>query len=354
MPMASKHDLDDLRDRLAATLQARLGGHVDVGRITIPEGTGFSSETLLFDLVRDGESQPVVARLRPAADDYPVFREYDLGKQAQVMRLVAAETDVPVPEIIVYESDPSVLGEPFIIMARVEGEALCDMPPYTLGGSFLDRFSPAEHAEYRRNFVGILARLHRLDTRNTDLSFIAPVDGDTLGRQLSAQREYYAWACEGRDVPLITAGLDWLEAHRPTEPARSVLNWGDARPGNVLVAGTTPTAVLDWEMVDVGPAGVDVGWSLFLHRFFQHIAERLEVPGFPDLFPPETTLAEYVAAGGGEIADIEWYEVYASVRMATILVRTSLHGIAHGELPAVETDEELIHHRDLLRSQIGA
>ena len=154
-------------------------------------------------------------------------------------------------------------------------------------------------------------------------------------------------------MPLIDAGLDWLDAHRPTDVGPTVLNWGDARPGNVLVVGTTPTAVLDWEMVDLGPAAVDVGWALFLHRFFQHIAERLEVPGFPDLFEPGAALADYRAAGGGKVDDTEWFEVYASVRMAIVLVRTSLHGIAHGELPPVDTTEEMIHHRDLLRSQIG-
>ena len=188
MPMQSKYDLAELRHRLATSLSRRLDGHVDVGPISIPEGTGFSSETLLFDLEREGRLQPVVARLRPAADDFPVFPEYDLGKQARVMQLVADQTDVPVPEIIVYEPDEAVLGEPFILMARVAGEALPDMPPYTLGGSFLDGFTSDEHAAFRRNFMGLLATLHRIDLDEVDLSFIAPVDGDSLGRQLANQR----------------------------------------------------------------------------------------------------------------------------------------------------------------------
>jgi len=160
------------------------------------------------------EAEAVVARLRPAADDFPVFPEYDLGKQARVMQLVAFETDIPVPEIIVYEPDEAVLGEPFIIMSRVDGEALTDIPPYTLGGSF----TVVEREEFRRNFMSVLAKLHRIDLSTTDLSFVAPVDGDTLGRQLATLRDYFGWAREGRDVPLIVAGLDWLDAHRPADP----------------------------------------------------------------------------------------------------------------------------------------
>ena len=47
---------------------------------------------------------------------------------------------------------------------------------------------------------------------------------------------------------------------------------GDARIGNVLYEGFTPVAVLDWEMAALGPRGLDLGWLVFLHAFFQMIA----------------------------------------------------------------------------------
>ena len=41
-----------------------------------------------------------MARLCPASDAYPIFPTYDLGRQVAVLRLVAAQTDVPVPAFL--------------------------------------------------------------------------------------------------------------------------------------------------------------------------------------------------------------------------------------------------------------
>ena len=44
-----------------------------------------------------------------------------------------------------------------------------------------------------------------------------------------------------------------------------MLNWGDARVGNILYRDFAPIAVLDWEMATVGPREVDLAWMIFLH-----------------------------------------------------------------------------------------
>lgn len=59
---------------------------------------------------------------------------------------------------------------------------------------------------------------------------------------------------------MIEKAFDWIEAHWPAEVGPDMLIWGDARIGNILCEGTTPTAVLDWEMVALAPAEVDLGW----------------------------------------------------------------------------------------------
>lgn len=40
-------------------------------------------------------------------------------------------------------------------------------------------------------------------------------------------------------------------------------------------------AVLDWEMAALGPRELDVSWFIFLHRFFQDIAQFFDQPGLP-------------------------------------------------------------------------
>ena len=48
-----------------------------------------------------------------------------------------------------------------------------------------------------------------------------------------------------------------------------------------LIKSLEPVAVLDWEMAGLAPVEVDLGWMIFMHKFFQVIAEALEFPGMP-------------------------------------------------------------------------
>ena len=361
MPLPSKRDPEQLRAALQHWFERTLGGPAEVGELSIPEGSGFSSETLLFDLTHDGRTEQMVARLRPDMDDWPVFAVYDLAKQAAAMRLVGAHSDVPVPEVPWVENDDAHLGAPFIVMKRVHGQALPDMPPYVFGGSFLDAMSPSEQRQLQQHAASVLARLHAIDHAQLDGWDIGPTgeSGDeSLSRQLDELHRYYKWAREGWSfgtarVPLIDHAIEWLHVNRPTDPGPTVLNWGDARPGNILFDGTRPVAVLDWEMVNLGPAGVDVGWLILLHEFFQSLSVVFELPGFPDFCLPDDVHADYVAAGGHPIDDLDWYVTLAATRFAVISLRTSSREAAYGnrESPADPTD--LIMHRDILAAKVG-
>lgn len=353
MPLPSQRDPEQLRLALERWFRDRVGDSARVGPISIPVGTGMSSETLLFDVDHDDGREQLVARLQPDMDDWPVFPDYDLEQQARSMQLVAAHSDVPVPDVRFVENDDSHVGAPFIVMGRVGGAALPDMPPYTFGGSFLDGFTPEQQREFQRNFISVQARLRAIDPAALDTSFIAVDDGDALGRQVTAHREYFEWARDGREVPIIVEGLAWLDANKPTDPGPTVLNWGDARPGNVLVDGITPTAVLDWEMVELGPAAVDVGWAIFMYSFFQHVTAVFELPGFPELFRPDDVVADYHAAGGATLPDLDWYVMLASVRFAIISVPTSSREAAYGNRPVPDDHADLVMHRTMLEAQLA-
>jgi hypothetical protein len=43
-------------------------------------------------------------------------------------------------------------------------------------------------------------------------------------------------------------------------------------------------------MVNVGPAGIDVGWLIFMHQFFQSLADIFEMPASPSSARPPTSL----------------------------------------------------------------
>lgn len=357
MPLPTKRDPEALRRSLEHWFAERLGARCTVGTLSIPEGTGMSSETLLFELGgldQAGAAEHLVARVRPDMSDWPVFAVYDLGVQAGAMRLVGEHSRVPVPNVRFVESDEQYLGAPFIVMDRVHGRALPDMPPYVFGGSFLDTLSPAELRTIGRRTAQVLAELHAIDLAGPDTSFIAPREGDALARQLDEQRRYYDWARGDDVVPIIERAFDRLAGSIPSDPGPTVLNWGDARPGNVLFDDHLQvTAVLDWEMVNLGPAGIDVGWTIFMHEFFQSLAGVFDLPGFPDFCRPEDFVADYEAAGGRHVEDLDWYRLFASMRFAIISVRTSSREVAYGNRPAPDDPEELLMNRNLLARQLG-
>src|SRR5262245_50976645 len=96
----SSRDPEAQRSRLQDWLRGR---HPDA-KITALAGTsatGMSSDTLLFDAAwtEDGaaRSEALVARLAPDASDVPVFPAYDLTRQFEAVRVVRANSAVPLP-----------------------------------------------------------------------------------------------------------------------------------------------------------------------------------------------------------------------------------------------------------------
>jgi len=335
-----------------------VGAGARIGDVGEP-GNGMSSETALFTLTHpDGREERLVARLAPMPDVYPVFRTYDLAMQRACMNLVRERTEAPAPVCRWLEEDPQWLGTPFLVMERLDGEAPADVPPYVFGGWLMDATAEQRDA-LMHNSVAVLAEVHRIDPDNADLRFltdgsgITPATADSpVQAQLDAQRSYYEWAREGVRYPLIERTLAWLDEHRLAEPP-PVLNWGDSRIGNILYRDFTPVAVLDWEMATVGPREVDLAWMVFLHRFFQDLAQKFELPGIPDFMTPEAVTTAYTGLTGYVPQDLHWYEVFGALRFAIVSVRTSRRGIAYGQMEPPEDPDELVMFRTLLDGMIA-
>ena len=273
-----RRDAAEVGASLEKWAQSEIAPDATLVSVSAPDN-GMSSESVLFDIEHGGTVDRLVARLAPLPSLVPVFQNYDIEMQAKAMRLVGERTDVPVPEVPYLVLDEGVLESQFLVMRRVEGRAPADIPPYPFMGWVFD-MTDDERATMQRNAVSVLVRLHELRPDNADLSFLErPDEGDShLDQHLGHERNYYEWARDGVTYPLIEATFEWLEANRPTLTNPSVLNWGDARIGNMLWDGTEPSAVLDWEMASVGPAEVDLAWMIFLHTFFQDMAETLRLP----------------------------------------------------------------------------
>jgi aminoglycoside phosphotransferase (APT) family kinase protein len=351
-------DLVELRARLAAWLAAKTGGPAELGPLSRPGETGLSSVTLLFDAtwVQDGkESQKSLAvRIPPDGDAFPVFPSYDLRRQYEVISAVAAHTSVPVPKLYWLEESPAPIGAPFLVMEQVAGRVPFDNPPYVFGGWLLEA-SLAQQRELQDASVATLAAVHALsDVHKRFPQLAAEAGPDPLRALVDAQRAYYEWtrSADGLRIPVIEDTFGWLEAHWPAQAGPTVLCWGDARPGNIIYNGFQPAAVLDWEMCALGPPEIDLAWMVFLHRFFQDIAEMFGAPGLPELFRRDDVVATYEGAGGHAVHDFEFFIVFAALRHALVMSRIKRRMMHFGEDPEPSTPDEYVLFHAMLRAII--
>ncbi len=325
-------------DSAAKQLADWLGGKMPDARdiavtdVHVPGAGGLSNETVLFTAAwnEDGVTvtRGMVARVQP--DGPGVFPDYDLHKEATVISALADHSPVPVPAVYYYEESPAIFGAPFLVMQRVDGRVPTDDPPFTAAGWVLEL--TAEQRELMwKNSIETLAQIHSVDWRAAGLGFLdSPEHHSGLDACLAHWRRTFEWAAEGEPNPTIEAALAWLEDNRPDDE-QTVLNWGDARVGNIIFADDlSVAAVLDWEMVALGCREQDLGWWAFLMR---HHTDGVGLPlpqGIPDR---EVMLDQYAQFTGYRARNIDYYEILAGTQLSILMVRAAHMMIAAGMMP---------------------
>lgn len=356
-PKTSTRDLAETRSALQTWLARQLpaGAEPTVSELQAPPTNGMSSETILFDATWDGQTVGLVGRIPPDPANKPVFPTYDIPGQFRTMTLVRELTDVPVPEPLWVETDPSVIGQPFFVMRRVEGEVPPDVMPYTFGDNWLYDATPEQRQQVQDSTIDVLARLHAVPDPERHFGFLHEgVSGDTpLRRHFQKEfLDYYAWASKDTTSPLIERCFTWLEDNWPDDAGETVLSWGDARIGNVLYRDFAPAAVLDWEMASLGPREIDLAWFQYLHCFFQDLAVGYGMPGLPDFMKRDDVVAGYEARTGHRCRDMDWYGMLAATRHGVVSLRTGIRGVQFGQQPMPDDVDDLIMHRRTLEQML--
>jgi aminoglycoside phosphotransferase (APT) family kinase protein len=292
-----------LQGRLEACLAARWETPVAVRELTRLAG-GVSRETWAFEAEAAGGAWPGVHALVLRMD---TAHPFILGSRATEFALLrwVREAGVPVPPVCFCETDPAVLGAPFLLMERVVGESrvgpLLREARYAHARAAL----PAQLAE-------ALACIQRLSPAGAPPA-LAPLERHDPCAAVEAQEATYRERAVDPH-PVLELAFRWLRAHLP--PARPlVLVHGDFRPGNFLCDGTGLRAVLDWELAHFGDPLEDVAWLAL--RSWRGGADHLAVGGFAT----REAFAKASQAAGGKAIDpgaLAFWDVFATTRWAVV------------------------------------
>jgi aminoglycoside phosphotransferase (APT) family kinase protein/putative sterol carrier protein len=326
-------DMEEMQSALTAWLQKKMPEAKNLS-ISEPEkpGMGLSSETFLFDMNwrESGKERSKGVVLRAAPRGQGVFPEYELGHQFHIMQILKG-TSVPVAKMLWLEEDPSVIGAPFFVMEKLEGDVPQDYPSYHGSGMYFEA-TPEQRTKMWWGTLQAIVDIHKLDWRALGLSFLgAPRDhADSVDRQLVYWERFLNWAKDDPEEshPTMEAALAWLKENR-CEPQRLALCWGDARIGNTLYSrpDRDVLAVMDWEMAFIGDPVGDLAWVFTLDK--QH-SEGYGLPRLEGTPEAEEVVRRYEDLTGWKVENLFFNEVLATVRYGLTVISVMKKFIRQG------------------------
>ena len=245
----------------------------------------------------------------------------------------ARAAGVPTPACLLHEPRPEILGGAFLVLEKVEGEALLGglasevlrsaLSPRTLWRTVRD--APALWRQVPVHLAEAALAVSRVDAAVTG-SCVSERGGAPAFLGLDARLA----RIERRiaRVPLaasLAPAFDWLVARRPKPPERPCLVHGDLAPTNLLVREGRVVAVLDWAKALLAEPEAEIG--------FLRVASRtMAVSGFGGLNaliqPLFSRIAEqvterYESERPLDLERLRWYETLRAVSLlASIAKRT--------------------------------
>ncbi|MHA2021574.1 MAG: phosphotransferase family protein [Candidatus Thorarchaeota archaeon] len=253
---------------------------------------GWETEIYSFDAEssKDGEKSAEKLVLRLYSGPWAAHKarkEFGLLKRLR-------EAGYPVPRVSLMEVDSVHLGQPFIVMQRIEGSAMWVLLE-----------SETDTSDHFQLFCKLFFNLHELDwhllVENAD-----EFKGlDSMKSVMRWIEKYESRAKELGRKELLDI-VEWLNSETDSvsfEKLSAVHN--DFHPNNILVDNSGHPFVIDWTAADVTDYRVDLAWTLVLTKIYVGDSMR------------DTILRGYEDASQKKAEDIHFFEVLGALRRLT-------------------------------------
>lgn len=291
---------------LAGYLQAHGLGHAASLQVR-PLSGGQSNPTYVL---HDDTGMRVLRKQPPGAllpSAHAIDREY------RVMNALSG-TAVPVPRMLHYCDDRTVIGTPFYLMSYAQGRVFMDPA--------LPGLAPAQRRAIYAEAGKVLATLHTVAPGDIGLADYGRA-GDYYARQVARWTRQYRDTATGA-VAAMDALMDWLPRRLPPDDGQVCLVHGDYRIDNLVFDADAPRAIalLDWELSTLGHPLADLAYHCMCWRIPPRLWRGiggldLQALGIPD---EASFVAAYCDARGiAAPANWDFYLAYSFFRIAAIL-----------------------------------
>jgi aminoglycoside phosphotransferase (APT) family kinase protein len=266
---------------------------------------GFSSETWFVDLQLNGRAETLVLRRQAFVGP---LEPYDLAREVGVLQALAG-TGVPVPAVRFLCEDTEVVGAPFVLMERIDG----DVPDYRNLPEFPPWRDSANRRAMARELLRVLACIQDVDWRADSFlngllpALPTPTAPPVLARVAGILAKLELQVGTHGIPPVLTETAAWLVDNAPARPADWVLVHGDYRVGNLIWRDNAILAVLDWEGAGIGDPLEDLGYAC-------HPIARVRAPELMAMLVPLPELAQIYERETGRTLDLprlHFYLIYA-------------------------------------------
>ena len=285
---------------------------------------GLTSDPLQIEILVGGQSNPTfkvisgskqfVLRKKPDGKLMPSAHAID--REHRVMSALT-KTNVPVPNMLAYCEDESIVGTPFFLMSYLDGRTFTDQSLPGLKKE--DR--AAIYAEMNR----VLAAIHDVDYQGLGLdSFGKP------GNYFSRQVGRWSRQVQESTIPIPAALkklMDWLPSNIPIDDETTLVH-GDFRLDNMIFDHNENKVigVLDWELSTLGHPIADFSYQCMSWRIPPTLWRGINGLDLIQLgIPSEAEYIKMYESNTGRKVEADWdfYMAYNFFRIAAIL-----HGVA--------------------------
>jgi aminoglycoside phosphotransferase (APT) family kinase protein len=319
--MVQRTDAEAKRDKLQTWLTSKLPSAQSLSISPLVKAkSGYGSEIHFFDLHWREAGREHIEKLliREEPMVLRVFPVYDMGKEFHTMRCLQGSA-VPVPKMYWLELDNKVLGAPFFVMGKVEGEVI---DPQQFGEEPhgpLYEATPEGRGKIWRQAIEVMAKINTVDWERLGLSFFGVKKKGTgaLDHQIAFYERMAEWAGV-RPQPFLDSAFAWFKKNI-FEPKHVSLCWGDARLGNIMYHNGEVTAAIDWDMTHIGAAEDDLAWLLAVD--WLNSESGLRGPRWEGIPERDEIIQLYESATGRKLENFSYHEAFALLKLGIIFWR---------------------------------